>query len=174
MTDPRDTLKKVLLGEVGYVYPASGITKYGSWFAEQVHDSAYRDGDSCAMGQIWAAAKAGLLDLYGGARKEWAWVPSWLKHLQAQGWEVDGPDELVLGFMDWPPQNGIPNHVLMAMGPASGGEFPTLEFNTRKGGTGPYGVWERTRPVSQALAFIKIPIPVAPAPADADCWFMGA
>lgn len=157
MTSPRDTLKKVLLGEVGYRRPGGGVTKYGSWFAEQVGDPSYRAGDYCAMGQLWAADQAGLFDLYGGARKEWAWVPSWLDYFRAQGWEVDKPGELVLGFMDWPPQNGIPNHVLMAMGPASGGEFPTLEFNTDKNGVN--GVWEKTRPLSQALAFVKIPYP---------------
>jgi hypothetical protein len=97
-------------------------------------------------------------------------VPSWLKHLQAQGWEVDGPDELVLGFMDWEP-NGTPNHVLMCMGKASHAMFPTIEFNTRKGGVGPYGVWERTRPLSQALAFVRIPIPAAAqVAADGSCW----
>lgn len=158
MSDPRTALKKVLLGEVGTKYPASGVTKYGDWFAKQVGNSTYRTGDSCAMGQLWAADQVGLLDLYGGADKDWAWVPSWLKHFQAQGWEVDGPGELVLGFMDWEP-NGVPNHVLMCMSKAHGGEFDTVEFNTRKAGTGPYGVWERTRPLSQALAFIKIPIP---------------
>jgi hypothetical protein len=169
VSDPRATLKKVLLGEVGYVEPASGVTKYGNWFAEQVHDRTYRSGDYCAMGQLWAANEAGLLELFGGVHKEWAWVPSWLDHFQAQGWEVDEPGELVLAFMDWE-DNGIPNHVLMAMGRAHGGMFPTIEFNTRKGGNGPYGVWERTRPVSQALAFVKIPFPAA-ATADDD-WFI--
>lgn len=169
MSGSRELLLKTLNGEVGYKYPASGVTKYGTWFAGKVHDSTYRTGDSCAMGQLWAAEKAGLLDLYGGAKKEWAWVPSWLKHFQAQGWEVAHPDELVLGFMDWEP-NGVPNHVLMAMGPARGGKFPTIEFNTRKDGTGPYGVWERERPVSQALAFVKVPIPATPAALDPDCW----
>ena len=158
MSDPRADLKRVLHGEVGTRYPASGVTKYGSWFAKKVGDPDYRTGNSCAMGQLWAADQVGLLDLYGGARREWAWVPSWLQHFQAQGWEVQHPDELVLGFMDWEP-NGTPNHVLMAMGPAHGGMFPTIEFNTTEDGSGPYGVWERERPVSQAIAFIKIPIP---------------
>lgn len=167
MTSARARLLEVLTGEVGYLEPASGVTKYGSWFGEKVGDSSYRTGDYCAMGQLWAADQVGLLELYGGARKEWAWVPSWMQHLQAQGWQVDHPGELVLGFMDWE-GNGVPNHVLMAMGPTSSGEFPTLEFNTRKGGTGPYGCWRRTRPVSQALAFIKVPIP-AGASGD-DCW----
>jgi hypothetical protein len=160
MSDPRTRLLAVLHGEVGYQMPAGGETKYGDWFAAKVGDPAYKKGDFCAMGQLYSADKAGLLELFGGARKEWAWVPSWLKHFQSQGWQVDGPGELVLGFMDWEP-NGVPNHVLMATGPARGGMFPTIEFNTRKGGTGPVGCWERTRPVSQALAFIKLPIPAA-------------
>jgi hypothetical protein len=56
----------------------------------------------------------------------------------------------------------------MAMGPAKNGKFPTIEFNTTEHGSGPYGVWRRSRPVSQALAFIKIPIP-ASLVADS-CW----
>lgn len=168
MSDVRTALRATLKGQVGYRYPSSGVTKYGKWFADQVGDPAYRTGDSCAMGQLWAADQVGIIDLYGGIKRDWAWVPSWLKHFQAQGWEVDRPGELVLGFMDWEP-NGIPNHVLMCMGPEHGGEFPTIEFNTRRDGTGPYGVWERTRPVSQALAFIKIPFPTG-TPGGDSCW----
>jgi hypothetical protein len=157
VSDARTALRATLKAEVGYRRPASGITKYGWWFADQVGDPVYRTGDYCAMGQLWAADQVGLLELYGGARREWAWVPSWLDHFRAQGWEVGGPGELVLGFMDWN-ANGEPNHVLMCMGPASGGEFPTLEFNTTNK-DGANGCWERTRPLSQALAFIKLPFP---------------
>jgi hypothetical protein len=165
VTDVRAALLKTLLGEVGYTVPASGVTKYGAWFAARVGDPVYRDADFCALGQLWAADQVGVLDLYGGAVKAWAWVPSWLDHFRALDWVVDSPGGLVLGFMDWEP-NGIPNHVLMCTGPASGGVFPTLEFNTRRDGTGPVGVWERTRPLSQALAFVRIPIPAD----DDDCW----
>lgn len=168
MSDVRVALKNTLRGEVGYRRPSSGVSKYGDWFAQKVGDSAYSTGDYCAMGQLWAANQVGLLDLYGGARKEWAWVPSWLDHFRAAGWETSSPGELVLGFMDWN-NNGVPNHVLMCMGPASGGEFPTLEFNTDKNGVN--GVWEKTRPLSLALAFIKIPFP-APVASD-DAWFLG-
>jgi hypothetical protein len=170
MSDPRAALKKVLLGEVGTKYPASGVTKYGSWFAQQVGDPDYRTGNSCAMGQIWAAAQVSpeLLKLYGGIDKDWAWVPSWLKHLQAQGWEVEHAGELILAFLDFEP-NRVPNHVVMAMGPAHGGTYPTVEFNTvPKPSGGPYGVWERERSVSQTLAFIRIPIPASLV--DDSCW----
>lgn len=113
--------KAILLREKGYKEKANKWTKFGAWFAEQVHDSAYAYGDWCAMFQIWGAAMADDVQSVGGINKDWAWVPTWADWFRGNEYR-----EGALAFFNW--GSGRPSHVGRVLS-TNGTKFKSLEGN---------------------------------------------
>ncbi|MCO5974634.1 hypothetical protein [Actinoallomurus soli] len=111
---------------------ADGSSKYGEWFAGLVGDPAFRDGDFCAMGLLWCAWRTGQLPVLGGARREWAWVPSWWRHWQDIGRWTAGAARGRIVFFDFD-RSGAPEHVGAVLQDDRNGTIVTIEFNTMNG-----------------------------------------
>lgn len=114
--------------QIGYHERSDGTTKYGDWFASH-HGDAYRTGDWCAMGLLWCADQTGQIDVLGGDRKEWAWVPSWWQYWRDQGRSTSSPSPGRIVFYDFN-RTGDPEHVGICTGTRSDGMVTTIEFNT--------------------------------------------
>ncbi len=166
----REDFLSVALAERGPCRHADGSTKYGDWFAGEVGDPAYRDGDFCAMGLLWCGNQVSRLDLLGGAHREWAWVPSWWQHWQSIGRTASTPGRGRISFYDFN-QNGTPEHVGATLVDHHDGSFDAIEFNTLNGQCA-----IRTRTLSEVLGFGDPAWGATPAPAAAvgNAWFLGA
>jgi hypothetical protein len=167
MTGREKFLAKAL-SQRGHHVHADGTSKYGAWFGEQVHNSAYAKGDFCAMGLLWCAEQTGQLDVLGGADKAWAWVPSWWRHWKKIGRSTRHPARGRIVFFDFN-RTGDPEHVGAVLD-AGGGELTTIEFNTLGGRCA-----ERTRRISDVLGFgdpawLDDPAPVPAPPGGDSCW----
>lgn len=127
----RDAMLDTMRAQLGYHAAADGSTKFGEWFAQLVGDRAYRTGDFCAMTLLWCANETGQLDLLGGARKEWAWVPSWWQHWRSIGRATSTPAPGRIVFFDFN-RSGDPEHVGIVESVTSTG-LRTLEGNTLGG-----------------------------------------
>lgn len=157
------------LAERGPCVHADGTTKYGRWFAGLVGDSAYAKGDFCAMGLLWTANKIGHLDLLGGARRDWAWVPSWWQHWKAIGQSTSAPKRGRIVFFDFN-RSGDPEHVGACLADNRDGTIDTIEFNTLSGQCA-----LRTRRTADVLGYGDPAWDTAPAPTPAarnDDWFI--
>lgn len=156
----REAMLDMVRSQLGYRERADGSTKYGDWFAELVGSTAYRTGDWCAMGLLWAAWKSGNLDAVGGARKEWAWVPSWRDWFRQERRYTQTPAAGRIVYFDWEP-NGIPNHVGIVESVGSG-VVHTIEFNTSN------ACMRRDRSPSLILGYGDPLYPDSPSPAVED------
>lgn len=155
-----------VLAERGPCVHADGTTKYGTWFGKLVGDSAYAKGDFCAMGLLWSSAQVGQLDTVGGARKEWAWVPSWWQHWKDIGRSTSKPARGRITFFDFN-RSGDPEHVGLCLADNRDGTIGTVEFNTLNGQCA-----LRTRRKADVLGFGDPAWTDTPTPASVDdsCW----
>jgi hypothetical protein len=155
-----------VLDERGPCRRADGSTKYGAWFGDLVGSAAYARGDFCAMGLLWSGWKVGQLDVLGGARREWAWVPSWWEHWKDIGRSTKTPARGRITFFDFN-RSGDPEHVGLCLADNRDGSIDTVEFNTLNGQCA-----LRVRRVVDVLGFGDPAWPATPTPAanDEDCW----
>jgi CHAP domain len=153
----REAFLTKALSQRGHCVRSDGTTKYGTWFGQQVHSSAYADGDFCAMGLLWCADQTGQLDVLGGVDKAWAWVPSWWQHWKKTGRSTHTPARGRIVFFDFN-RTGDPEHVGAVLN-ADGSTLTTIEFNTLGGQCA-----VRTRRRSDALGYGDPSWPNTPAP----------
>ncbi|GAA4626854.1 hypothetical protein GCM10023196_036800 [Actinoallomurus vinaceus] len=154
--DGRDAFLAKALSQRGMCRKANGTTTYGTWFAELVHDAAFKAGDFCAMGLLWCADQTGQLDVLGGGNRAWAWVPSWWDHFHAQGRTTDKPGRGRIVFFNF--GSGGPAHVGAVLQDNHDGTIETIEFNTLNGQCAP-----RTRSLSLVYGFADPAWPADPA-----------
>lgn len=157
------TMLAMAASQEGYRPNASGETKYGVWFADLVGDPVFRAGDWCAMGLLWCAAHTGQPEAFGGAHREWAWVPSWGAWFQDNGRFGQQPRPGAVVFFDWD-GSGTPVHVGLAKS-SSGGTVTTIEFNTLDSVCA-----QRDRSSSLVFGYGYPNYPAPTPPDDEDCW----
>lgn len=156
-----DAMLATARSQIGYRKAADGTSKFGIWFAGLVGDQTYRTGDFCAMTLLWCAEQTGQLDLLGGGRREWAWVPSWWQHWRSIGRATNTPAPGRIVFFDFN-RSGDPEHVGIVEAVTSTG-LRTIEGNTLGG-----QVARRDRSRADVLGYGDPAYIEAPAPAAAD------
>lgn len=133
--------------QVGYVEPKNGRTKFGIWYADQVHNTEFEAAAWCDMSIVWCAYEAGrrrggvngghdALDQVG----KFAYTPAhayWFAH---QGRFNNTPSEGALAFFDWGASRSLDaiDHVGLVIGTTGAGEVITLEGNTLEAGKPSY------------------------------------
>jgi hypothetical protein len=84
--------------ELGYKEKAGQHTKFGAWYADNVHqDPQYVNAPWCDMFIAWAADKAGIQDYVG----QFAWTPSHANWFKERGAWSQTPEPGALVFFDW-------------------------------------------------------------------------
>lgn len=135
----------VALAENGYQEGANNHTKFGDWYASQVHDQSYAYAAWCDEFVSWCANKAGLSKEVG----RFAYTPAHARWFANQGKLGHTPAYGALVFYDWGGSRNIDaiDHVGIVTKVRSDGRIQTIEGNTSN------QVAERVRDLSYVAGF---------------------
>jgi len=122
-----------------------GVTKYGTWYATQVHDNAYKAAAWCDMFVSWCADQVGLGKVIG----RYAYTPSHAQWFADNGKWGQKPKVGAIVFYDWGGSHNRAaiDHVGIVTKVRSDGRIQTIEGNTND------QVAQRVRDLSTVAGF---------------------